>query len=145
MNDAKGIVTSLEGSVAVVTVEGAGSGCGRCDQPGGCGRSAGLDGAEKGRCRVVRIQNAIGARVGDRVHVSVAPGAVLRAAVRVYLIPLGLAFTGAALATVLQPGDEGAVLISSLAGLALGVLALRWPFANPGQGREPMFQMNIKD
>jgi len=119
MTDAQGTVIALEGDEAVVRMDEAG--CGRCHEKGGCG------GQNLGRmfCSTsptYRLHNPGGLRVGDRVQVAVADGAVGRAALLAYALPLlclfAAAFVGRALA-----GEGGAI-----GGAGLGLLAGWWLF-----------------
>jgi sigma-E factor negative regulatory protein RseC len=61
---------------------------------------------------------------GDRVVVGIARGSVLKSAVRVYGLPLGLMLAGALLAQAVQPGD-GPALVGMLLGGLVGWLAAR--------------------
>ncbi len=68
---------------------------------------------------------------GDRVVVGIPHGSVLRSALRLYGLPLGLMLAGASLAQALQPGDG-----SALVGMLLGGLA-GWLAARGGQTQRP--------
>jgi sigma-E factor negative regulatory protein RseC len=61
---------------------------------------------------------------GDRVVVGIARGSVLKSALRVYGLPLGLMLAGALLAQAVQPGD-GPALVGMLLGGLVGWLAAR--------------------
>lgn len=61
---------------------------------------------------------------GDRIVVGIARGSVLRSALRVYGLPLGLMLAGALLAQAVQPGD-GPALVGMLLGGVAGGLAAR--------------------
>jgi sigma-E factor negative regulatory protein RseC len=61
---------------------------------------------------------------GDRVVVGIARGSVLKSALRVYGLPLGLMLAGALLAQALEPGD-GPALVGMLLGGLVGWLAAR--------------------
>jgi sigma-E factor negative regulatory protein RseC len=61
---------------------------------------------------------------GDRVVVGIARGSVLKSALRVYGLPLGLMLAGALLAQALEPGD-GSALVGMLLGGLVGWLAAR--------------------
>lgn len=69
---------------------------------------------------------------GDRVVVGIPHGSVLRSALRLYGLPLGLMLAGASLAQALQPGDG-----SALVGMLLGGLA-GWLAARGGQTQRPV-------
>ena len=63
------------------------SGCaGNCHQCGGCGGSA--------KPMVVRADNPANAKVGDWVTLDAKPGAVLKAAATLYILPLALLIAG---------------------------------------------------
>lgn len=60
---------------------------------------------------------------GDRIVVGIARGNVLRSALRVYGLPLGLMLAGALLAQAVRPGDGPAVVGMLLGGVAGGLAA----------------------
>ncbi|MBL8489395.1 MAG: SoxR reducing system RseC family protein [Rhodocyclaceae bacterium] len=112
------LVIDIRGEDALLRLTKPVSGCGRCDEPGGC--STGLTARN---CRTYRLPNDVGAKIGDRVSISVADGAILRAALVSYLSPAVLAILGAA-AGASQRGDAWAVG-GAAAGLLAGILLLR--------------------
>ncbi len=96
--------------------------CGACKARGGCGAQL-LD-RHRG-ARGVWVRNAIGAREGEAVVVSVPTGALLGGALAVYLLPLAGLLGGALLAdAALGAGTPGAVA-SAAAGMVAGLLAAR--------------------
>lgn len=105
------------------------AGCGRCDEPGGCGNPGG-DGVllQRLRDRVghVRALNRTGVTlsVGDVVRVGVPADAILGAAWRLYVLPLLMMLAGALIGNVLAPGDVGA-LAGAAGGLAAAFAGLR--------------------
>lgn len=118
MNETVGIVTALDGDHAIVETEE--GGCGRCHESGGCG------GVQVGRMlcvtpRAWRVLNARGARVGDRVRVAVASGAVGASATLIYVQPLLMLFAGAIAGSAV--GGEAGAIAGGLVGL---VVAWRW-------------------
>lgn len=126
MIEEQGRVIAVErGTVWVETLRR--TGCGRCDEPGGCGNP---DGARVARARerVGQVKAVNGTRdelaVGDIVRVGVPADAVLRGALTVYLLPLAMLVLGTALGDRLAPGDVGA-LAGAAAGLAAGFVSLR--------------------
>lgn len=127
----RAVVRLVDTAGAVVEVEQ--GGCGRCHEKGGCGGHH-LTQTFCSGPRRYRVENAIGAEVGDMVSVAVAAGTLRRGANLVYGLPvLGLiagAVVGAALA-----GDAGA-MAGSLVGLAGAFLVVsrraRLPVGDPG-------------
>jgi len=99
-----------------------GEACGACEARGACttlgGPAAGFD---------ILVENAIGARPGDRVVLDLSESAVIKASALVYLLPastlLGGALAGSGLATSRGwPADPGAI-VGCAVGLAAGMLA----------------------
>lgn len=141
--DSTAIVTSIEGQHALVEVQPAVSGCGRCNETGGCGSGL-LNQALRPKKRLIyRVTNRIGARVGDSVTVTVPQGAVLRAALLAYLLPVLLVIVGAAIGTVFSASDAVA-LTGAGAGLALGLLVMRLTQSRLAVAGEPLLTMRIK-
>jgi sigma-E factor negative regulatory protein RseC len=107
------IITRLEGDLACVQIGRDGSGCGRCHEAGGC-RSGVLAQLFGSSPRQYRIPNHIGAVPGERVIVRVADGAVGRAALVAYILPvLGVvagALAGTSLAGTPDDLDTAATL-----------------------------------
>ncbi|MBI4997799.1 MAG: SoxR reducing system RseC family protein [Rhodocyclales bacterium] len=130
MNESEAVVTRLDGEYAWVDLQPE-SGCSACGESGGCGLSDG-----KGK-RQQRFPNSIGAQVGDRVMLGVPEGAVSRAVLYCYLLPLATVFALAA-AGLAVAGEAGAML-GSLAGLGLGWLVMRL-----AGRREPLPSMRLK-
>lgn len=134
------IVARIEGDQAYVEVAGAGQGCGRCHEAGGC-QSGILSQMFRQAPRQFRIHNTIGAAPGEHVVVCVAEGATLRAALLAYLVPVLLLIAGAFAGTIFggaENADAGA-LLGSLFGLALagaaGYVIRRGP---SGQAMQPI-------
>ena len=113
-------VVAAEGREVWVEVPGRAPICGSCATADAC--QTGLLGMEAGPRRY-RLENRIGARVGDRVQLTVADGSVWHAALVSYVLPLLLAIGGAAIGQFAS-GDAGAVA-GLLAGLGCGLLLLR--------------------
>ncbi|MCP5269080.1 MAG: SoxR reducing system RseC family protein [Zoogloeaceae bacterium] len=116
MSETKATVSALDGEYALVrTGDG---GCGRCNEPGGCG---GVNVTQMfcSQPREWRVLNPRGAKVGEEVRVAIADGALTATALTLYVLPLALLFVGAIL---------GAVLFSELGGIlgALSGLILAW-------------------
>lgn len=120
MSQCEATVVAAEGREVWVEVPGRAPICGSCKTADAC--QTGLLGLAAGPRRY-RLENRIGARVGDRVQLTVADGTVWRASLQSYVRPLLLAIGGAAIGQF-AAGDAGAVL-GMLAGLGCGLLLLR--------------------
>ena len=125
MTESEGTVVRVDGDHLWLGVD---NGCSGCDKISSCGA---------GESRLQRVRNTIGARIGDRVVVTVPDGVVLKAALYSYLLPLLLTLVGAAGGTSLG-GDRGAVG-GALVGLAGGWLVFR-----SVDRREPLVQLRLK-
>ncbi|EKD97445.1 MAG: hypothetical protein ACD_23C00922G0001 [uncultured bacterium] len=73
--------------------------------------------------KTYRVDNTLGANLGDRVTVAIAAGSVRRTANLAYGIPLTATIVGAALGTAFG-GDIGAILGSGL-GLVMSFIYIR--------------------
>ncbi|HZV53812.1 MAG TPA: SoxR reducing system RseC family protein [Rhodocyclaceae bacterium] len=136
MSESEAIVTQLDGDHVWLDVNG-NSNCSSCESSQGCGLG---DGHGK---RLQRVRNTVGAMIGDAVILSVPDGAVLRASLVSYLMPLVLAI-GGAVAGMSINGDAGAVA-GSLAGLVIGWIAMSRAGGRLATGREPLLKMRIKE
>jgi sigma-E factor negative regulatory protein RseC len=110
--------------------------CETCESSGGCELTGGNS------VRLQRVRNTIGARVGDTVVVGVASGAVLKAVIYSYLLPLTLALIAAVVG--MRLGGEGAAAVGLFLGLFLGWLAMRWAGRRFSVAGEPALAMRIK-
>lgn len=133
MSDSEAVVARLEGEHAWLEVCRP-SACGNCASAAACGTGQGK--------RLQRVRNTIGARVGDSVIVTVADGAILKAALWSYLMPLLLALVGAGVGAALA--DDSGALIGLVVGLVAGTVALRVVGARLATRREPLLSMRIK-
>lgn len=106
------------------------SGCGTCGGQGCASRRIAEIFQRKHRNFMVECDLALAP--GDRVVIGIADGSVLRSAVRVYGLPLGLMLAGALLAQAMQPGD-GAALLGMLLGGVVG-----WSVARGGRAARPV-------
>ena len=120
MSQCEAVVVAEAGGDVWVEVPGRAPTCGSCKTADAC--QTGLLGLSAGPRRY-RLENRIGARVGDRVQLTVAEGTVWRASLMSYVLPLLLAIGGAAVGQF-AAGDVGAVL-GMLAGLGCSLLLLR--------------------
>lgn len=116
-NESEARVTGIAGEFAVVEVDALPSACGKCGDKGGCGKP-------QAGPRRYAVRNTVGARVGDRVLLSVPDGAVLKAAILSYLMPLVFVIGGAAAGTAWF-GDGLPAVAGAGAGLAAGLIVLR--------------------
>lgn len=114
------VIRALEGRDAVVEVEA--GGCGRCHEKGGCGGQQ-LTQMFCNNPKTYRVNNALGANVGDRVTVAIAAGSVRRTANLAYGIPLIATIIGAVFGTSVA-GDIGAIFCAGL-GLAISLIYVR--------------------
>jgi sigma-E factor negative regulatory protein RseC len=120
MSQCEAVVVEASGGEVLVEVPGRAPTCGNCKTSDAC--QEGLFGLSAGPRRY-RVANPIGARVGDRVQLTVADGTLWRASLMSYVLPLLLAIGGAVVGQSLA-GDAWAVA-GTLAGLGCGLVLLR--------------------
>jgi sigma-E factor negative regulatory protein RseC len=120
MSQCDAIVVEALGSDVWVEVPDRAPACGNCKNPEACGD--GLFGSGTGPRRY-RLANSIGARVGDRVQLTVADGTLWQSALASYVLPILLAIGGAVIGQALA-GDAWAVA-GTLGGLGCGLVFLR--------------------
>ena len=106
------------------------SGCGTCGGQGCSSRRIAELFQRKPRQFLVDCDLALAP--GDRVVVGIANGSVLKSALRVYGLPLGLMLASALLAKAIQPGDGSAV-----AGMLIGGV-VGWLIARGGRTARPV-------
>jgi sigma-E factor negative regulatory protein RseC len=106
------------------------SGCGTCGGQGCASRRIAELFQRKPRHFLVDCDLSLSP--GDRIVVGIARGSVLKSALRVYGLPLGLMLAGALLAQAVQPGDGPA-----LVGMLLGGMA-GWLVARGGRSARPV-------
>ena len=118
----EGMVTALEGPYALVKVVRR-AGCAHCPSAGSCH-------LESDQNLLVKAQNSVGARVGQRVQLFIAPGSILAASFLLYIIPLfGLilgAIAGKLLLALVWPTLSSELLAAgaglvTMAGALLGI------------------------
>lgn len=114
LSTVRATVRSLDGFCAIVEIEQ--GGCGRCHEKGGCGGQHLTQAFCSGQ-KTYRVENLIGARIGDHVVVAVAAGDVRRTANLAYGLPLVAMILGA-MAGAVVGSDLGAIF-----GAAVGLLA----------------------
>lgn len=120
MSRCDAVVVDVSGSEVWVEVPARASACGNCKTADVC--QGGLLGLSAGPRRY-RLDNLIGARVGDRVSLTVADGTLWRAALASYLLPVLLAIGGAVIGQSVA-GDVWAVM-GTLIGIGGGLVLLR--------------------
>ena len=103
--DAVGTVIEVDGDHAVVRLDE--TGCGRCQEEGGCG-GHNIGTMLCATPRSFRLANPDHKQVGDRVHIVIADGALRRGAMLAYGWPL-LALLAGAFAGSAVAGDAGAI------------------------------------
>ena len=120
MSQCDAVVVEISGRDVWVEVPGRAPVCGSCRTADAC--QEGFLGLSAGPRRY-RLDNRIGARVGDRVQLAVADGTVWRAALASYVLPLLLAIAGAVIGQSLA--GDGWAAVGTLAGLGCGLALLR--------------------
>ncbi|HPR05799.1 MAG: SoxR reducing system RseC family protein [Zoogloeaceae bacterium] len=116
MIEARGIVLRAGADQAWVRVDDQPTGCGRCNEPGGCG-GAKIAHAFGKPDEVFHVDNPQLFVAGDRVRLQIDDGAALGAAAVTYGVPTLGALLGAGVGTWLA-GNAGA-----LTGLAVALIA----------------------
>ena len=120
MSQCDAVVVETSGRDVWIEVPGRAPTCGSCKTTDAC--QEGLLGLNAGPRRY-RLENRVGARVGDHVQLAVADGTLWRAALASYVLPLLLAIAGAVVGQSLA-GDAWAVM-GALSGLGCGLVLLR--------------------
>jgi sigma-E factor negative regulatory protein RseC len=120
MSQCEARVVAVSGGEVWVEVAGRAPTCGNCKTADAC--QTGLLGLSTGPRRY-RLENRIGAQVGDQVQLTVAEGTLWRASLWSYGVPLLLAIAGAIIGQFVS-GDAAAVA-GTLAGLGCGMVVLR--------------------
>jgi sigma-E factor negative regulatory protein RseC len=134
MLEMRAIVIRVEGDEASVQPIGTG-GCGHCDGEGGCGSGTLTKLFCSNKPRHFKVSNVVHAKIGDEVQVSIPDGALLRGAIKMYVLPLMLllvgGIAGAGLAGETVARDAYAVA-GAVIGLVLGFFLAR---LSPGVGQ----------
>lgn len=124
--EAEAIVKGIDGRYAVVELTEGSSGCGRCCEPGGCGSDLLMRPFRRG-CRVVRVENSINAKPGERVRLRLPARTLLHAVLVAYLLPVALVIAGAAAGMALDASHgDGAAVAGAVTGLAVTLAASFW-------------------
>lgn len=127
----RAVVRLVDTAGAVVEIEQ--GGCGRCHEKGGCGGHH-LTQTFCSGPRRYRVENAIGAEVGDTVSVAVAAGTLRRGANLAYGLPV-LGLIGGAVVGAAVAGDAGAIpgsLLGVVGAFMLVSRRARQPVGDPG-------------
>jgi sigma-E factor negative regulatory protein RseC len=134
MLEMRAIVIQVEGDEASVQPLSTG-GCGHCNSEGGCGSGKLTKLFCSDKPRQFKVSNAVHAKVGDEVQVSIPDGVLLRGAVKMYVLPLilllvgGIAGVGLAGETI---GRDAYAVTGAVIGLLLGFILAR---LSPGVGQ----------
>ena len=121
MSQCDAVVVEASGNEVWVEVPGRAPACGSCNNTDVCQDS--LLSSSAGPRRY-RLENRIGARIGDRVQLTVADGTLWRASVASYVLPVLLAIAGAVVGQT--TGDDTWAAMGTLAGLGCGLALLRF-------------------
>lgn len=96
------------------------SGCGRCQEAGGCGQNS-IFRMLGDRTRQLRVYSGtVQARVGDTAVVGVPGGALVRASLLAYLVPLLALLAGAVIGHNAAGGADFGAILGGIAGLVAG-------------------------
>ena len=138
------VVQTLQGPEGLVLVRlefDVNSGCGRCNEPGGCG---GVSLAQPlcSKPKSIVVSDPIGLAVGDHVRVTIPDASLTNGITRTYVIPLALFFAGSLLGAAVLPdllplrwqvsSDVGAMV-----GAGIGLIAA-WAQLRHAQQQTPM-------
>lgn len=115
------VIAVTSDNEVLIEIPGRLTACDHCPNPMGC--QTGLLGQTNPSRRYL-MSNTLDLCVGDRVNLVVAQGAIFRAALASYGIPLLLIISGAVVGQWLA--DDGAATVGMLAGLAIGFVLLRY-------------------
>lgn len=122
MIEAEGMVVAVDGQYAWVETERR-SGCDGCAKAQGCGTGT-LAKAFGNRMTRFRVPNTLSAEINTGVIVGLPEESLVRGALLVYLVPL-ITLLGAALLAAALGGTEGVIAIAGVAGLGMGLAAVR--------------------
>ena len=116
MVEAQGQVVKVEDEFVWVETE-IKSGCNHCSAKSGCGTGV-LSGVLGRRRPQLRVQNSLGAKVGESVVVAVEESGVVTGSLVLYLLPLFMMMFGAVIGDSLS-GEVWAIILAGL-GLVSG-------------------------
>jgi sigma-E factor negative regulatory protein RseC len=126
MIEENAVVVATEAGIAEVEIQRRSS-CNACSARGGCGVSL-LDRVLGRRPQHLLLPNKLGVGVGDEVVIGMPEGALLKAAVAAYMVPLLGLLAGGIIGEgfVVEPASSQLPpLFGGLAGLVLGLVATR--------------------
>lgn len=121
MSTIRAVVRTVNDSQAVVEIEH--GGCGRCHEKGGCGGQH-LTQMFCSGPKTYRVDNLVGASVGEHVTVAIAAGSVRRTANLAYGVPLLATLIGAVVGTWI--GSDLAAMAGAGIGLVFSVAYVRF-------------------
>ena len=119
----KGLVTALDGNLAIVHTENK-LACSSCKVSDSCGNGI-VEKYLAGKIFISKIENKQNAKVGDEVYIEISKSSVTKASVIVYLVPL-FAFLAGASITSLITTNENVIILYSLLSLFLGLLVTKF-------------------
>lgn len=135
------IMTAPDGRALARLEFGVNSGCGRCNEPGGCG---GVSLAQPlcAKPKTMVLADPLGLVVGDNVRVAIPDQLLSRGVTQTYVVPLLLFFVGSLLGAALLPGTLPASWmltqdVGAMIGAALGLIGAWWQL-HRSQRRSPM-------
>jgi sigma-E factor negative regulatory protein RseC len=117
-------IVAVEGGTAWAEPERAAS-CGSCATVKSCGSATAWFKLTPAEASHFALANDFNARVGERIVVGIRQGSLLRASSLAYALPL-LTLIGAGLFAQAKGAGEGQTILTSLAGLAVGLVIAHW-------------------
>lgn len=127
------VVQTLQGPEGLLLVRlefEVNGGCGRCNEPGGCG---GVNLAQPlcSKPKSIVVSDPIGLSVGDKVRVAIPDQLLSRGVTRTYVIPLVLFFAGTLLGAAVLPDLlpiqwQVSRDIGAMVGAGVGLIAAWW-------------------
>lgn len=136
MLEAEGVIVKI-GQDGVFVETSRASACGGCSSKEGCGTSS-FSRLLGNKASFFKVQNPIGAALGERVVIGMEEAALLKSSLLVYLVPLAFLLAGAMLGGWLAPAHlkdayaAGGVVV----GLVFGFAALKLFNTDAGKNRQ---------
>lgn len=119
----KGVITALDGAYALVQTQNQ-LACSKCQLSDSCGNGI-IEKFFSGKIFITPIENKISAKVGDEVWVQIPKSSITSASLVVYLLPLIIMISLAALAQSLN-FSESFIILFALFGLSVGGLVTKF-------------------